>query len=95
MDQSLRKAALDEGLRDRGAIDLDVDLGVVFLLLSLLVEGASVADEVEWQEESQHADTQQTHVHPERVSIQWSHHGHEQRLLQQSKQSTDQRLHPR
>ena len=32
--------------------------------------------------------------YPEWVSFQWSHHGHEERLLQQSEQGTDQRLHP-
>ena len=54
---------LDEGLWLVGAIEFGVDLGVVLFLLALLAEAASVEDEVEGQQEAQHAHPQQAHVY--------------------------------
>lgn len=53
---------LDEGLRDVRAIDFDVDFSVFLLLLLLFMECPSVADEVERQQEAQHADNKKPNV---------------------------------
>lgn len=50
------------GLRNLGAIDLDVDLGVFFLLLLLLFQRPPVADEVERQQVSCGAESKEPDV---------------------------------
>lgn len=53
---------LDEGLVFFGAVDFDVDLGVVLLLLVLSVERPPVADQVDRQQETQHAEDEEANV---------------------------------
>lgn len=54
---------LDEGLGLAAVVDLDVDLGVLFALVSEALEVTAVAQQVEGQAESHHAQHQQAHVH--------------------------------
>lgn len=54
--------SLHVGLRDVGAVDLDVDLSVFFPFLLLFLEDPSVVDEVEGQQEAQHAQNEQSDV---------------------------------
>lgn len=54
---------LDEGLGLAAVVDLDVDLGILVPLVSEALEVAAVAQEVERQAESQHAQRQQAHIH--------------------------------
>lgn len=53
---------LDVGLWDVRAVDFNVDFSVFLLLLLLSVERASVADEVERQQEAQHAESKESNV---------------------------------
>lgn len=53
---------LDEGL-GLAFVHLDVDLGIFVLLVPDALEAAAVAQQVEGQAESHHAQRQQTHVH--------------------------------
>lgn len=53
---------LDVGLGDVGAVDPDVDFSVVLLLSLLSVEHPSVADQVERQQEPQHAESKESNV---------------------------------
>lgn len=53
---------LDEGL-GLAFVHLDVDLGIFVLLVPDALEAAAVAEQVEGQAESHHAQRQQTHVH--------------------------------
>lgn len=85
--------SLDKGLREVRAVDFDVDLNVIVLLLFLFVERVSVVQQVERQQEAQHAEDEESNVHPEWVSPQRAHHSQKQGLLQESKHSADQRLH--
>lgn len=55
-------SSLDVGLGDVGAVELDVDLGAVLLSLLLSVERPPVADQVERQQEAQHAQTKEADV---------------------------------
>lgn len=57
-----RLPSLHVGLRDVGAVDLDVDLSVFFPFLLLFLEDPSVVDEVEGQQEAQHAQNEQSDV---------------------------------
>lgn len=61
-------ASLHVGLGDVGAVDFDVDLGVFFPFLLLPLERPSVADEVEGQQEAQHAEREQSDV-----DLEWQH----------------------
>lgn len=54
---------LDKGLGLAAVVDLDVDLGILIALVSEALEVAAVAQQVEGEAESQHAQRQQTHVH--------------------------------
>lgn len=56
---------LDEGLGLAAVVHLDVDLGVRVALVSKALEVAAVAQQVDGQAESQHADCQEAHVHLE------------------------------
>lgn len=58
----LHRAPLDVGLGEVGAIDFNVDLGVCLLLLLLLLQRPPVADEVERQQVSCGAESQQPNV---------------------------------
>lgn len=54
--------SLHVGLGDVGAVDFDVDLSIFLLFLLLSLQCPSVADEVEGQQEAQHAENQQSNV---------------------------------
>lgn len=54
--------SLDIGLRDVGAVELDVDLCIFLLHLLLSVKCISVVDEVERQQEAQHTESKQSNV---------------------------------
>lgn len=54
--------SLNEGLRHVRAIDFDVDLCVFLLQPLLFLERPSVADQVERQQEAQHADTEESNI---------------------------------
>lgn len=54
---------LDEGLGLAAVVHLDVDLGVGVALVSKALEVAAVAQQVQRQAESQHAQHQEAHVH--------------------------------
>lgn len=54
---------LDEGLGLAVVVDLDVDLGIFVLFVPDALEAAAVAQQVEGEAESHHAQHQQTHVH--------------------------------
>lgn len=56
------KFSLDEGLWDVRAVNFNVDLGVVHLLLLLFVERPPVADQVEGQQEAQHTENKESNV---------------------------------
>lgn len=56
---------LDKGLGLAAVVHLDVDLGVRVALVSKALEVAAVAQQVDGQAESQHADCQEAHVHLE------------------------------
>lgn len=56
---------LDEGLGLAAVVHLDVDLGVRVALVSKALQVAAVAQQVDGQAESQHADCQEAHVHLE------------------------------
>lgn len=53
---------LHVGLWDVGAVEFDVDLSVFFPFLLLFLEGPSVVDEVEGQQEAQHTQSEQSDV---------------------------------
>lgn len=53
---------LDVGLWDVRAVDFNVDLSIFLLLLLLSVERPSVADEVERQQEAQHAESKESNI---------------------------------
>lgn len=53
---------LDKGLRDVRTINFDVDLSIVLLLLLLFLECSSVADQVDRQQEAQHADNKKSNI---------------------------------
>ena len=57
-----RHVPLDVGLGEVGAVNFDEDLGVVLLLLLLFVERPSEVDEVERQQEPQHAEGKESNV---------------------------------
>lgn len=54
--------SLDEGLWNVRAINFNVDLGVVHLLLLLFFERPSIADKVERQQEAQHTDNKESNI---------------------------------
>lgn len=54
---------LDEDLGLAAIVDLHVDLGILVALVSEALEVAAVAQQVERQAESQHAQHQQAHIH--------------------------------
>lgn len=54
---------LDDGVGLATIVDLDIDLGILVTLVSEALEVTAVAQQVEGQAESQHAQCQQAHVH--------------------------------
>lgn len=64
---------LDEGLRLAAVVHLDVDLGVGVALVSKAPQVAAVAQQVQRQAESQHAQCQEAHVHLRATKNKGSH----------------------
>lgn len=58
----LHLLSLDESLGDFTAVDFDVDLRGVLLQLLLFIERPSVPDQVERQQEAQHAQCKESNI---------------------------------